>query len=400
MNSPGSSRPAAPTAALMDHLAAAVADRAQQAVADHEALEPLETGSTAGDEEAAEASVRPTAPGSAAPRLRELLAPGRSLLRGGKRLRARLCGAGWLAAGGAFDPDGSAPEALVLAGSALELFQATALIHDDVIDDSLTRRGAPAAHQSFAELHWRAGFLGDAVDFGRAGAILLGDLLLAAAAAEMRGASRAVDSEAGEAAHRIFDTMMIEVAYGQYLDVRAQEVPWEDPSSAAVERALQVVRHKSARYSVEHPLALGAALAGSPAPLLAALRRVGLPWGEAFQLRDDELGVFGDPDVTGKPAGDDLREGKRTVLLALTLPRVTAAERDMLQRRVGAEDLSEHEVELIRDLMQRSGAVAEHEEMIAARHAEGLTALRHADLSPAAATHLTALADALVRRAF
>lgn len=336
-----------------------------------------------------------------APHLEELLAPGRALLTGGKRLRARLCGAGWLAAGeAATEPAEEPHEALVLAGSALELFQATALIHDDVIDESLTRRGAPAAHQRFAGLHRSGDFRGDATAFGHAGAILLGDLLLAAATAEMRSAASAAGAPAGEAAHRIFDAMMIEVAFGQYLDVRAQDLPWEHAAGTeAVERALQVVRHKSARYSVEHPLALGAALAGGSPELITALRAIGLPLGEAFQLRDDELGVFGDPEVTGKPAGDDLREGKRTVLLALTLQRANDDERKMLQERVGATDLGGCDVELIRDLMHRSGAVAEHERLIAAQQAQGLQALQRAQLPAAAENNLIALAEALVRRA-
>lgn len=389
----------------MDRLVAAVADRVQRAVAEHAVLEPMAArpavAGSAADGTTAPQFTAPTIE-DVAPHLRELLAPGRALLTGGKRMRARLCGAGWLAAGeAATDPDGEPPAALVRAGSALELFQATALIHDDVIDDSSTRRGAPAAHQSFAELHRSTGFLGDAPSFGHAGAILLGDLLLAAAAAEMRGAASAAAAAAGEVAHRIFDAMMIEVAFGQYLDVRAQEVPWQhDSGSEAVERALQVVRHKSARYSVEHPLALGAALAGGSPGLITALRSIGLPLGEAFQLRDDELGVFGDPGVTGKPAGDDLREGKRTVLLALTLQRVDESEREMLQQRVGADDLTAGEVEIIRDLMQRSGSVKEHECLIGARQAEGLEALRRAQLPAVAETTLSALAEALVRRVF
>lgn len=404
MTFPAPGRPAENSAGF-DRLVNAVAERVQQAVADHGVLEPLTTATsspTGATTDAALAEDPVPAVEAVAPHLRELLAPGRALLTGGKRLRAQLCGAGWLAAGGATsDPDGELPEALVLAGSALELFQATALIHDDVIDGSLTRRGAPAAHQSFATLHRNGGFLGNAASFGHAGAILLGDLLLAAASAEMRRAARAAGTMAGEAAHRIFDAMMIEVAFGQYLDVRAQEMPWQqDSGSDAVERALQVVRHKSARYSVEHPLALGAALAGGAPELLTALRSVGLPLGEAFQLRDDELGVFGDPEVTGKPAGDDLREGKRTVLLTLTLQRVSETERGLLQQRVGAPDLSLTEVEHMRDLMQRCGAVAEHERMIAARQVQGLDALRRTELSPASRAHLTALAEALVRRAF
>ncbi|MFH5823026.1 polyprenyl synthetase family protein [Georgenia sp. AZ-5] len=328
--------------------------------------------------------------------LTDFVAPARELLGGGKRLRAQLCAAGWLAAGGGSGEEATRP--VVLAGSALELFQGTALVHDDVIDRSLTRRGLPAAHRRFAADHSGRGWLGDPDDYGSASAIVLGDLLLAVSAMELERARALVPADAGRRAREIYDVMTAEVALGQYLDVRSQDVPWGDDDAGAVERARQVIRHKSAGYSVEHPLLLGAALAGADDALLERLRAVGGPLGEAFQLRDDELGVFGDPAVTGKPTGDDLREGKRTVLLAMTMARATPADRELVRSRVGHADLTAGEVAALQDLIRRSGALDAHEELIAEREDAGLRALGEAGVPAEAARLLESLATALTRR--
>ncbi|TRW47156.1 polyprenyl synthetase family protein [Georgenia yuyongxinii] len=328
--------------------------------------------------------------------LTDFLAPARDLLGGGKRLRAQLCAAGWVAAGGATEEDGLVP--VVLAGSALELFQGTALVHDDVIDGSLTRRGLPAAHRRFAAEHAQHAWLGSPDDYGLAAAIVLGDLLLAVSAMEMERARALVPPAAGSRARAIYDLMTAEVALGQYLDIRSQDMPWGDDATAAVDRALQVVRHKSARYSVEHPLLLGAALAGAGEDQLGELSAVGLPLGEAFQLRDDELGVFGDPAVTGKPAGDDLREGKRTVLLAMTMTRSGPAERDLLRAQVGQPDLSGAAVAQIQQLMKDGGAFDAHEAMIEERRDAGLEALGRTALDDGARQLLEELATALTTR--
>jgi len=327
--------------------------------------------------------------------LTDFLAPARSLLGGGKRLRALLCGAGWAAAA----PGAALEGPVVLAGSALELFQGAALVHDDVMDASQTRRGMPSAHRRFALEHAERGWLGDADHYGQASAIVLGDLLLSLSSMEMDEAQAAVGSEAGGRARRTYDAMTAEVALGQYLDIRSQAQPWEDDGDTALARALQVVRHKSARYSVEHPMLVGAALAGAEDGLLAALSAVGLPLGEAFQLRDDELGVFGDPSTTGKPAGDDLREGKRTALLAMTMRRAGADDRALLRGRVGAADLTGDEVATLQQIMRATGAVEEHERMIEQRYEAGLAALTTAALPESADALLRELAAALTRRA-
>ena len=284
-------------------------------------------------------------------------------------------------------------------------------MHDDVIDAAPTRRGLPAAHRSFSTAHRQRGWRGRPGTYGTSAALVLGDWLLSQAGLEMGAACAAARDGAGSGAagpwraRELFDRMTAEVAYGQFLDVRAEVVPLpgeEDPAGAGQEmlgRALEVVRRKSARYSVVQPLLLGALLAGTDpdAALLGGLARFGEEVGTAFQLRDDELGVFGDPAVTGKPAGEDLREGKRTALLALTWQRTDTAGRDLLRRVLASPgDGTGAAARLIEDC----GARAAHEDLIASHRACGLEALeavRPLMEAPSAAL-LEALADRLTRR--
>ncbi len=191
---------------------------------------------------------------------------------------------------------------------------------------------------------------------------------------------------------------MAEVTVGQYLDIYAQSAPWSSDPAVDLDRARRVIRSKSARYSVEHPLVIGAATAGADDATLTALHEVGLPIGEAFQLRDDVLGVFGDPATTGKPAGDDLREGKRTVLVALAMTRAGDADRARLQGMVGRPDLTADDVEQARDILRRSGAVDAVETLIVERYRSGLDALASSGIPAAAQAQLAELAGAAIER--
>lgn len=315
------------------------------------------------------------------------------LLARGKRLRAAFAAAGWRCAGGA---DLTGP--IVRAGSGLELFQMAALVHDDLMDGSHTRRGLPAAHRQFAALHTELAMLGDAENFGAAGAILLGDLLLVAATADLNGALDEVAEAARLRGRAIVEEMMAEVTIGQYLDIYAQSAPWSDDPRVDLDRARRVIRAKSARYSVEHPLALGAAMAGADEAAISQYRAIGLPVGEAFQLRDDVLGVFGDPAVTGKPAGDDLREGKRTVLVTLAMTRAAGADVTLLRGALGRADLDADEVEEIRAILTRSGALAQVEQLIQDRTDAGFAAIDAAGLPHDAVDWLQHLARAAISR--
>ena len=214
------------------------------------------------------------------------------LLAGGKRLRAAFCYWSWRAHGG--DPDGPHRDVVLRAGAALELFQAAALFHDDVMDASDTRRGHPTAHRAFGARHRDLGWSGDADRYGENTAILLGDLALIASHRELGDAFGALPADVAARSREVFGRMQTEVIVGQYLDVHAQVLPWGEDPAADEARARAVVRSKSARYSVEHPIALGAALAGADDAAVRATSAFGLPVGEAFQLRDDVLGVFDD----------------------------------------------------------------------------------------------------------
>ncbi|WP_460765354.1 polyprenyl synthetase family protein [Mariniluteicoccus flavus] len=310
---------------------------------------------------------------------------------GGKRLRPAFGLWGYAAAAGL--PEGSELDALVGACASLDVLHVSALVHDDVMDGSDTRRGVPAAHRQFEAQHAERALLGSGEKFGHAGAILLGDLLVMWSVEMLERSGLPADALARGRA--VVEAMRTEVTCGQYLDVLAQHLPWDDPA-ALVARAHQVVEHKTARYTVQRPCQFGAALGGASDELLAALAAYGSPLGRAFQFRDDVLGVFGDEATTGKPAGDDLREGKRTVLVAEAMAGSDEAGRTRLQGLLG-RDLSPDEVEQARGLIRASGALERVEATIDRGLAEALAALE-APMRPEGREALTALAYAAVRR--
>lgn len=320
------------------------------------------------------------------------------VLAGGKRLRPTFAYWGWR--GLACDDLPSTPVLPALA--ALELLHTFALVHDDVMDGSATRRGRPTAHRTLAAQHDAAGRTGAADRFGAAGAVLVGDLCLIWADRLLSHA--ALPPGTLLAARRCYDQMRVETVAGQYLDVLGEA----DAGNWSVERALRVARYKTASYTVQHPLLFGAALAdaapGSPATV--AYHRYGLAVGEAFQLRDDMLGVYGDPATTGKPAGDDLRSGKPTPLLMLARELASPAQRaalDSAPARIAATAAVDRPTALavvdeLAELVAATGAVRQVEKMIDERVAEALTALRDAPIAQPARQALTGLAVAATER--
>ena len=312
----------------------------------------------------------------------------RSAVTGGKRFRAMFCYWGFRAVR---DPQDAEEEtSLLRAAAALELLHASALVHDDYMDASDTRRGRPSVHRAFAELHRSDAWRGNPEQYGAAAAILLGDLLLSWADEMLRGCGLPDDVVLG--ALRWFDVTRTEVIVGQFLDVSVQA-----RGDADVEQSMRVLRYKSAKYSVERPLHVGAALAGADPKALEVLSEYGLPLGEAFQLRDDLLGVFGDPAVTGKPAGDDLSEGKRTVLVALALAGASEEDAATLDRRLGHR-LDGREVAELQRIIERSGAHADVEQRIDSLTERCLAALDSDVLMPRARATLRDLAEAATQR--
>ncbi|MCW2665223.1 MAG: polyprenyl synthetase [Frankiales bacterium] len=308
------------------------------------------------------------------------------IISGGKRLRPAFCYWGYRGAGGADGDD------VVAAAAALELFQACAIIHDDVMDGSDSRRGMPAVHRSFASLHRSEGWQGDPEAFGTGAAVLLGDLCLSWSDEMLRTSGMA--RPALDRAEPVFDEMRTELMGGQYLDLLEQV-----RGGGSVERALRVARYKSAKYTIEKPLHLGAALAGAGPEVREGYSGFGLPLGEAFQMRDDVLGVFGDPSETGKPAGDDLREGKRTVLVAMALDAATPAQAAVVRRYLGDPHLEEAGVAALRDVLTDTGALARLERLIADLLDDAVVALHNAPVAPDAREVLLDLALAATSRA-
>jgi geranylgeranyl diphosphate synthase, type I len=326
------------------------------------------------------------------------------LLVGGKRLRPAFCLWSYIAAGGRRSELGP----VIAAAASLELLHVSALVHDDVMDSSDLRRGGPSAHRQFEALHSSAGWLGDSAAFGRAGAILLGDLLVMWSAQMMQGAG--LPESALERALPILEAMRTEVTCGQFLDIIAQAPPLRLTAPAigttrpvieiSLDDASRVVEYKSARYTVQRPCQIGAALGGGDDRLYYALGAYGSPLGRAFQFRDDLLGVFGDPQLTGKPAGDDLREGKRTVLVAHAFARADEAGRRLLVRGLGDPQLDDEGVAALQEVITEAGARDAVETMITEGHQRALQALVDVDIAEDGRLALVALADLAVRREF
>ncbi len=342
-----------------------------------------------------------------APELDTVMSLASGYLLGGKRFRGLFCYLGWQAVAGGVDPrDPLADDevsadlpAIVLAAAALEVFHAAALVHDDIMDNSDTRRGAPSAHRQFELIHRQSGWAGSADSFGMSSALLLGDLLLGWSDELFDRGGHHLPPAQALAGRAEFSRMRTEVTAGQYLDILEENAWSSHPESSALERAHRVIVYKSAKYTAEAPLAIGAALGGGSEAQLAALRAFGLPLGVAYQLRDDLLGVFGDPVVTGKPAGDDLREGKRTVLIAVARPRLPAPVRHLLDELLGDPTLDEQQVTMIRTALVDCGAVDEVERIIAHNVDLATAAIRDAPLTASSRTQLLQLAQTVTRRA-
>lgn len=296
------------------------------------------------------------------------------VLAGGKRLRPAFCYWGFVAAGG--DP---ADPVVVDAGAAFEMLQGFALLHDDVMDGSSIRRGHRTAHLEFAARHALAGWRGEARRFGEGVAILTGDLAFVYA-------DQLLTETGSTAALEVWNELRIELNVGQLLDMAGTARGVTDPLVAR-----RIARYKSGRYTIERPLHVGAALAGGLDRVAAVLSAYGDPLGEAFQLRDDLLGAFGDSELTGKPVGDDLREGKPTMLLALAVKHWPASAQP-LRERIGAPDLSHGEIEQLQEVLAATGAKAAVEATIDELTEQAVGALRGGELRQEASEALTELA--------
>lgn len=329
----------------------------------------------------------------------------KALMSGGKRFRAMFCYWSWAGTLATSDLQQSneqlaaSTEAIVGITAALEMFHAAALVHDDLLDQSDTRRGAPAVHKRFESLHQKSAWAGSSERFGSAGAVLTGDLLLSWSS-EMfgRALQGAPTAEVQLACRDEFAKMRTEVMAGQYLDVLEENASKTRTIQEAVGRANRVMLYKTAKYSIEAPLLIGAAFAGASADALRGLSAFGVPLGMAFQLRDDVLGVFGDPEVTGKPAGDDLREGKRTVLIGLTRETLPASIDAVFDEMLTSRDLSAEQIEFLQQTIISSGALAKTERMIEDLAAQSLDALETLELEAHAKEMLHKLALKVIKR--
>jgi len=311
------------------------------------------------------------------------------VVNGGKRFRPLFAAVGAMGAGSQL----SAAEFRAFAS--LELLQACALVHDDLMDASDTRRGEPAIHKLFESMHETENYQGKATQFGLSAAVLIGDLALIWSDQMLN--SSGIKNESLLAALSVHDEMRVELIAGQYLDVFEQA-----RGTQSVAQALNIARYKSAKYTIERPLHLGAAIAipdeTKRAQIVSIYSEFGLPLGEAFQLRDDLLGVFGDPKVTGKPAGDDLREGKRTVLMAMTHDRISGPAEAEFRQEFGNPDISESAIARLQEIISETGAAMHVEDLIEELTSTALEALNRDEIVPQARELLTEMAIIATKR--
>lgn len=303
---------------------------------------------------------------------------------GGKRLRPLFCYWGWRGANGADCPE------IIRAAAVLELLHMCALIHDDIMDESDIRRGKPAVHRRLADLHRDSGWRGSSEKFGNSTAILVGNFCLVWTDDLLYRSG--LSPQAIARAMPIYHVMRSELMGGQYLDLLEPAL-----DRYSVPHSLRVTRYKSAHYTVERPLLIGGELAGANPELLTGYTKYGLAIGDAFQLRDDILGVFGDPVETGK-AANDLQAGKHTVLLALTHERATPIQRKLLGRLLHKDYLDDAEVSAIRDVIVTTGALERSEQLISEGLNDALAVLHELSIPQEVRSNLAALAVAATTR--
>lgn len=306
------------------------------------------------------------------------------ILDGGKRFRPIFAYLGYLGAGGILG------RSAIKACTALELVHVCALIHDDLMDGSDSRRNQPSIHRRFENQHRTAKHSGSSKRFGAAAAILLGDLALSWSDQLLHSSADEIDLTQ---ALSVFHMMREELMAGQYLDVLEGALGKSDTS-----RSFKIAEFKSGKYSIERPLQFGAALAGKLAEFRNVYSRFGIPLGVAFQLRDDLLGVFGDEKITGKPSGDDIREGKRTVLVAIAQDRLAPAEQAELESLLGNPALTQSEISRAQHLITASGAASECELLIETRFQDAIAALNHESLPLEVTKSLVAMAQMATKR--
>jgi geranylgeranyl diphosphate synthase, type I len=302
------------------------------------------------------------------------------VLAGGKRLRPAF--AHWAFVGVGGDPEDTR---IVDVGAGLELLHTFALVHDDIMDGSATRRGMETVHLHFVRSHRTFKGRGEDRRFGEGAAILVGDLAFVYADLMM--------STANPEAIAVFNELRVEVNIGQYLDLVGSV-----RGEPTLEAAQRICQYKSGKYTIERPLHLGAALAGRLDDFETALTAYGLPLGEAFQLRDDIMGAVGDDAITGKPVGDDLREGKPTALVARAREVATVGQRELLAR-IGDPTLSDEDIGELQQILIATGTVRWMEQRVNALRDESIKAISTSGLTNGATEALVDLAYYVTDRA-
>lgn len=309
----------------------------------------------------------------------------RFMLAGGKRARPAFLYSGYIASGG------KAHDAVVFASMCVEFLHTFALIHDDIIDRSDTRRGRETSHKAFEGLYKAKKLRGDGSQFSLSAAVLTGDL--AAAFAENVLTNSPFPQERIKRARWFFDQMKAQVIAGEYLDVLGGY-----KKRLSEEEVLNVLEYKTAKYTVERPLQIGAMLAGAEVEILEAFTAYGIPLGQAFQLQDDILGTFGDPTELGKPVNSDIREGKKTVLIAKAYEWAESYQKKILDEVLGNQESSKSEIDKVREIIYKVGAYDYAVRLSHKLIEQAKDALNSAKLEEEGKDYLLAAADYLLSR--
>ncbi len=304
---------------------------------------------------------------------------------GGKRIRPAFAYAGYVASGG------RSLDAILFASASLEFVQAFALIHDDLIDDSPLRRGKPSVHKVFEDFHKNRAFSSDAQHFGLSSAILSGDLALSFAD-ELLSTSP-FPSERIKRAKFYFDTLKKQVVFGQHLDLIASV------KKKVVEKdILTILEYKTAKYTVERPLQIGAALAGADEDVMKIFSEYGIRLGQAFQIQDDILGTFGNKETIGKPNDSDIKEGKKTLLVVKALEWAKGEEKRRLEKVLGNKKVTDREIEEARNTIKDTGALEYSQKLATSLILQAKEVIAKARLNDEGKNYLLQAADYLLTR--
>jgi len=305
-------------------------------------------------------------------------------LRGGKRLRAALVYYGYRCF------SNKNLKEIIKASVTMELIQSYLLIHDDIIDNDDLRRNGPTLHISYKNIAKRKYKKIDSNHFGLSMAILAGDIC-AAFANEIMAKLKIKEKNKIQALN-VLNHSLHHVIYGQVLDVLSE---LRIITNKDIEK---IHRLKTATYTIESPLHIGALLAGAKQKHLKTLSNYAIPLGKAFQIKDDILGMFGEKEKVGKPVGSDIKEGKKNLLILKALESATPAQRQAIEEALGNQDLTKNQLNQVRAIVIKTGSLSYSQNLAKNLVKKAKSAIKSAKFRPVGKNFLLKIADYIEKR--